>query len=153
MCKGKDAVCEYIDVHVDVDVTSSMPHYGDETNTELHCMHYRVPVTPSSLGTRVMLSSDVPRLKLRGGTVAASVHVVELHSDHRSRTATTPAWQPAMAASPEKVQCTRQVYLWLMASTYLFAFVSLYTQIPGKCCLIILARIGYCNQYAYTPYG
>ncbi|XP_064399598.1 lipase maturation factor 2-like isoform X2 [Halichondria panicea] len=36
-----------------------------------------------------------------------------------------------MAISAEKHQGTRQVFLWLMACTYLFAFASLYTQIPG----------------------
>ncbi len=37
-----------------------------------------------------------------------------------------------MAISAEKHQGTRQVFLWLMACTYLFAFASLYTQIPGR---------------------
>lgn len=37
-----------------------------------------------------------------------------------------------MAIAPGKLQVTRQVYLWLMACMYLFAFTSLYSQIPGK---------------------
>lgn len=37
-----------------------------------------------------------------------------------------------MAIAPGKLQVTRQVYLWLMACMYLFAFSSLYSQIPGK---------------------
>ena len=37
-----------------------------------------------------------------------------------------------MAISPEKVQRTRQVFLWLMSCVYMWAFASLYTQIPGE---------------------
>lgn len=37
-----------------------------------------------------------------------------------------------MAIAPGKLQVTRQVYLWLMACMYLFAFSSLYSQIPGE---------------------
>lgn len=36
-----------------------------------------------------------------------------------------------MAIAPGRLQVSRQVYLWLMAAMYLFAFSSLYSQIPG----------------------
>lgn len=36
-----------------------------------------------------------------------------------------------MAISPEKHQRTRQLFLWMMACVFLFAFASLYCQIPG----------------------
>lgn len=37
-----------------------------------------------------------------------------------------------MAISSEAHLVTRQLFMWLMACMYLFAFVSLYTQVPGE---------------------
>ena len=54
-----------------------------------------------------------------------------------------------MAIRPEQHQRVRQAYLWLVACMYMFAFGSLYTQVPGEPCA---APATSCVGLANDPY-
>lgn len=47
-----------------------------------------------------------------------------------------PVRKGSMAIGSESHVATRQLFMWAMACMYLFAFFSLYTQVPGIQCLI-----------------
>ena len=58
-----------------------------------------------------------------------------------------------MAIAPGRLQVSRQVYLWLMAGMYLFAFSSLYSQIPGiPTSLFIISLIVTCRESGLRDY-